>query len=373
MPVNGADLNRMVEQLQAATGRAGTLLLEIDSDIQRRAAEAQFLTGRSAEVWQQCCQRMLELWTAFQETSEKVQSWVAQMAAGRLSRDVRETITRELLESSAEESVRSLLERVEHTAEGLTSIWAVRDVALPELAGIDEQLRAAEGEAAAGRVRLPNEATRVRDELDRMRHEVGRDPLAMPPSALSQLAARGRAVRELVRAERERLDGAVPDLERIARELDQVVTVVERIEVEREAALHKIAGARPVGSGELRAEADRLRSELARAMSGAGDRRAAAGAAERIGPRVALLREEAEAARAAVSSSLARRQELRGRLEAYRAKAVGTGRAEDFELSDLYEAAAEVLYSSPCDLDDAEQRVAAYQWCLLRTAGRERA
>ncbi len=79
---------------------------------------------------------------------------------------------------------------------------------------------------------------------------------------------------------------------------------------------------------------------------------------------VSKLQEEALAARDEVVSGLARRQELRGRLEAFRAKAAGTGRGEDLQLDSLYRAATDVLYSSPCDLEDAERRVIAYQRCL---------
>jgi hypothetical protein len=63
---------------------------------------------------------------------------------------------------------------------------------------------------------------------------------------------------------------------------------------------------------------------------------------------------------------LARRRELRGRLDAYRAKAIATGRAEDLALDELYQSAASVLYQAPCDLEEAERSVAAYQNYLVR-------
>src|SRR5690606_36346842 len=47
---------------------------------------------------------------------------------------------------------------------------------------------------------------------------------------------------------------------------------------------------------------------------------------------------------------LDRRAELRGRLEAYRAKAARLGKDEDERLAALYGAARDVLWTAPCDL-----------------------
>ncbi|HEY8478816.1 MAG TPA: hypothetical protein VIL71_03200 [Spirillospora sp.] len=58
---------------------------------------------------------------------------------------------------------------------------------------------------------------------------------------------------------------------------------------------------------------------------------------------------------------LDRRGELRGRLEAYRAKAARLGLAEDERLADLYRRAREVLWTAPCDLRRATAIVGEYQ------------
>jgi hypothetical protein len=56
-----------------------------------------------------------------------------------------------------------------------------------------------------------------------------------------------------------------------------------------------------------------------------------------------------------------RRDELRGRLSAYREKAARNGLAEDAELGTRYERAYALLYTSPCDLRASTQAVHAYQ------------
>ncbi|OLB63958.1 MAG: hypothetical protein AUI10_13145 [Actinobacteria bacterium 13_2_20CM_2_72_6] len=80
-------------------------------------------------------------------------------------------------------------------------------------------------------------------------------------------------------------------------------------------------------------------------------------------------RARADELREAADGLLARRDELRGRLEAYRAKAATLGYAEDEELTELHTRARELLYTAPCDLRAATRATFAYQQALAgRTA-----
>lgn len=63
----------------------------------------------------------------------------------------------------------------------------------------------------------------------------------------------------------------------------------------------------------------------------------------------------------AVTAPLAVRAELRGRLDAYRAKVARHGLAEDPLLIERYEKARRMLWSAPCDLRAADQAVLRYQ------------
>jgi hypothetical protein len=67
----------------------------------------------------------------------------------------------------------------------------------------------------------------------------------------------------------------------------------------------------------------------------------------------------------AVAAPLAIRAELRGRLDAYRAKVARHGLAEDTLLMERYDAARRMLWSAPCDLRAAEQAVLRYQRALV--------
>nr|BFF04348.1 hypothetical protein GCM10020241_60230 [Streptoalloteichus tenebrarius] len=63
---------------------------------------------------------------------------------------------------------------------------------------------------------------------------------------------------------------------------------------------------------------------------------------------------------------LDRRRELRGLLAAYQARAADHGLAEDDELDDAYRAAHATLWTAPCDLIAAADRVARYQRAVRR-------
>jgi hypothetical protein len=84
----------------------------------------------------------------------------------------------------------------------------------------------------------------------------------------------------------------------------------------------------------------------------------------------ALAALEADAAAALVAATRAtglltglldRRDELRGRLDAYRAVAANIGRAEDAALTARYREAHDLLWTAPCDLAAATRALAGYQ------------
>lgn len=69
----------------------------------------------------------------------------------------------------------------------------------------------------------------------------------------------------------------------------------------------------------------------------------------------------------AVTAPLAVRAELRGRLDAYKAKVARHGMAEDPLLIERYDVARRMLWSAPCDLRAAEEAVLRYQRAAAET------
>lgn len=81
------------------------------------------------------------------------------------------------------------------------------------------------------------------------------------------------------------------------------------------------------------------------------------------------LRRSREAERAA-TGALGKRNELRGMLDAYQAKAARLGAAEDMELNDRYQQAQDLLWTAPCDLTAAEAAVMGYQQAIVALSRR---
>lgn len=227
------------------------------------------------------------------------------------------------------------------------------------------------GEHPAG-----DDLERITGELLRLRARVIEDPLAFWVSSSTGSSAPGGG-----RPDTERYDRAARALEDIRREVAAVLDV-------RQDAERRLMQLRDVLSRADRTltEARQARGEvLAKiaasevpAVSGpsAALHEQLAAAADyrrraqwhRLSPLLESLEDEAEEelhrareSLTAVTAPLAVRAELRGRLDAYRAKVTRHGMAADPLLIERYDLARRMLWSAPCDLRAAEQAVWRYQ------------
>src|SRR5207237_464342 len=113
------------------------------------------------------------------------------------------------------------------------------------------------------------------------------------------------------------------------------------------------------GSGVDTTRLDRLRQQAAAAVARAGG--------------LVRLRQDAQRhrdAERAATALLRRRDELRGLLDAYQAKAARLGAAEDIELAAHYRQASDLLWTAPCDLAAATAAVTRYQQAILALSER---
>jgi hypothetical protein len=145
--------------------------------------------------------------------------------------------------------------------------------------------------------------------------------------------------------------------------LDGVAAAEERLAKAYDRAGAKIADPglppAPATAPVLRARlADLERLHRAQAWSQLAD------AATSLEAAATRSRERADELSELADGLVARRDELRGRLEAYRAKAAGLGYAEHDGLTAAHERARELLYTAPCDLRAATRAVFAYQQAL---------
>ncbi|MFE0510596.1 hypothetical protein [Streptomyces sp. NPDC058964] len=224
---------------------------------------------------------------------------------------------------------------------------------------------------------------RITRTLTKLREDVVSDPLAFwVPAPGSSAPGGGRPDTTVY-------DREARALEEVRREIDAVLTVrqdaeqrlvklrdvlsrADRTLAEARAArgevLAKIAATEvPVVSGPPTA----LQEQLATA---AEYRRQAQW--HRLSPLLESLEEKAEdellrarESLTAVTAPLAVRAELRGRLDAYKAKVARHGLAEDPFLIERYDAARRMLWSAPCDLRVAEQTVLRYQQAAAELLG----
>ncbi|MFD4347725.1 hypothetical protein ACFWQ6_23165 [Streptomyces coelicoflavus] len=228
---------------------------------------------------------------------------------------------------------------------------------------------------------------RITRTLTRLREQVVSDPLAFWTPAQGSSAPGGGRPNTTV------YDREALALEEVRREIDAVLAV-------RQDAEQRIVRLRDVLSRADRtlAEARTARGEVLAKIAATEVpvvggppivlQEQLAAAAEyrrhaqwhRLSPLLESLEEKAEdellrarESLTAVTAPLAVRAELRGRLDAYKAKMARLGHAEDPELAEKYERARRMLWSAPCDLRVAEQAVLRYQHAaaeLLGTAPR---
>ncbi|MFJ9794872.1 hypothetical protein [Streptomyces sp. NPDC101145] len=212
-------------------------------------------------------------------------------------------------------------------------------------------------------------------ELAALRAQVVSDPLAFWRPAEGSSAPGGG------RPDTERYDRAARTLEDVRREIEAVLQVRQDSEsrllrlrdllsradrtlaearTARVEVLSKIAASEvPAVSGPPTALHERL-------ATAAEYRRHAQW--HRLSPLLEALEREAEEellrareSLTAVTAPLAVRAELRGRLDACRARTARHGLADDPVLSERYDAARRMLWSAPCDLRAAERAVLRYQ------------
>jgi hypothetical protein len=84
---------------------------------------------------------------------------------------------------------------------------------------------------------------------------------------------------------------------------------------------------------------------------------------------VTAARQRADLLRSAATGLVERRNELRGRLDAYRVKGVRLGLAEHPDLTERYRTAHDLLFTRPCDLPAATRAVHGYQQLLATLTG----
>ncbi|MDQ2727642.1 MAG: hypothetical protein M3Y91_07230 [Actinomycetota bacterium] len=387
-------LDQRLGEVRTAVDRMGRNLFDLDSDTTRQVLDVAPLSGVTAAAWAGAAGRLADLWQAHRVLSDLVAEISARRASKRRFSDDQLAELERRLHGPSIRLAGAFLDPASRTmtgAETSETVWtidgllkatsstfdalagtvaqagAVWDQVTPEVERLDLALDALRARAATAGVRWSNEANAIRQHLLALREEAAVDPLGVDPdvvaAAVGDVDRVTRRVNETIRGAEEVSATLASAEATIAAATD----LVSDADVAAKEAAVKITGSatRPPDLDRVRAELDQLRIEVAAIREVAGaEREVAARRAAAVGQRIATLQAEAARAREAASAGLATRAELRGRLDAYRAKAHASGRAEDLELDRLYQEAEHTLYVSPCDLGAAAGAVARYQQAL---------
>ncbi|MDH6450259.1 ketosteroid isomerase-like protein [Streptomyces sp. SAI-126] len=414
------EVDRALARLGAEHEAIETSLLALQDHAGRRLLEGAELTGLTKERWESADASITLLWAYFDAYADALRS--AREIRSRRRWSSREDLA-ELTELLRGESVTvagsttatanaptlhggsgklserfSLVTLVERMNElyatsldmvvAADAVWSALPARIDLLAAELQRTRqlahsvgVRPGEHPAG-----DDLERITRTLTSLREQVISDPLAFWQRAQGSSAPGGG------KPDTTAYDREARALEDVRREIDAVLTVRQDAEARlvklrdvlsradrtlaearlaRGEVLAKIAATEvPVVSGPPTA----LQEQLATA---AEYRRHAQW--HRLSPLLESLEQKAEdellrarESLTAVTAPLAVRAELRGRLDAYKAKVARHGLAEDPFLIERYDAARRMLWSAPCDLRVAEQAVLRYQHAAAELLGAPR-
>lgn len=383
------EMDRKLKRLRAAAARIGAGLLDVELDPHRRLLDEAQLEGESASRWATTSAALLLLWewhgllAALLERAVKVRGTRARLRSDLLT-ELGELIEGASVEcssrhaplapgdlrGSSQATVRlspdELLERMSGGLDDAQAVLAQVASAWDALAPRLRSARAVVSESSELGQRLgesdPRELDLARHRLTQLTEALARDPLSVRPGQVEALETEVAALRAELAPLAELRDGIG---DRLA-DAHELLEKLRRAQRESEAAhadvLLKIAAPtvpEPVGIVGIETEL-----EQAIELSEAGAWRQARDALAQWTTRASSLLEEARGIAADNCAPIAARNQLRGRLEAYQAKAQRLGLIEDPELSELFERAQGTLYTAPTDLEHAEALLRLYQLAL---------
>jgi hypothetical protein len=314
------------------------------------------LRGRSAEVAEEAAGLVDGLWTRYPELSEageKIETTAAGGDRAALANLVRRV----------EPLLRSLEADAERALTLIGQLGTAWRNAVPRL----DAMRARLGKAGetAETLGMPGdpELAAARTVVDDATAQATSDPLGAKLDEAERLVARvEERLAELARTRA----GIGADLDAAGARLDEVERLITAGAGARAAAEDRIVDpgglVSPLDPSELDTGDRALRPWLARirAQANAGAWPAAAKSLEDWLEAADALRAQADAVAKANRAPLERRNDLRGLLDAFRAKAAALGLAEDPALTSLYRSAREALYAYRCDVRRADTLVREY-------------
>ncbi len=391
--------DRAPAAVQAAVAERDAIqanLLELDGSFGKRLLEGAALTGQTKHRWDATAVALGQLWQVFSAYSAVVDraaeavtrhlgpkelAALSTLLTGpsiQLASGPAPLAGRDLADSGREAlTLVAALTRMRRFFADVTEVVAEAEQVWNEMAGrVDsiaaELARVTPLAAAFADEAITGDVAAAGSRLATLRDTLNTDPLSLwlGGSAPVDTSAAER-LREQVAAAAARVDELVRLRDDARQRLAQVTAAgaVARAAAEDAAAAWQRASAK-ITAAALPAEPPAMTdlsarvAKLALLLDG--------GRWSRLSSELDLLdRELAEAtvryrsAERALTALLSRRDELRGLLGAYQAKAARLGAADDPGLAESYDRAHALLWTAPCDLEAAARAVTGYQQAVL--------
>jgi hypothetical protein len=388
-------------------------LLELDGSFAKQVLEGAALTGQTRDRWAAASAALATLWETFLAYSAVVDRIAALGTGGKrpLRKDLPELnalltegcvrlpgapvpLARRDLASAGRPPV-TLAAAVGAMRRAFTEVTEVTSAVEAVWAAVAAPLDAATGELARIRPLVdglgPDIQAEFRDAENAVaaqRAAVNADPLALwRPAPAAQSAAGtatgasgdGRvdtAAADRLREQVAALTPRVAELDRLRQQARHRIDGLAAAAAAARAARQDAAAARRDAAARV-SELPPLPPEISEpplaslgALAAGGQWSRLAAELERCEAELAAAAARTADVRQTAADAIGKRDELRGLLRAYKAKAARLGAAEDPGLAAQHDQAYGLLWTAPCDLAAAEAAVAAYQRAILATEGR---
>ncbi|MFC0112913.1 hypothetical protein [Kibdelosporangium aridum] len=378
------EADRALQRLSSESDRMADALVAMDTHAGHQLLRNATLTGLTKQRWAEASSAMTVLWEQF-----NVHRRMVELAKDMLDRrdlgSLTTLLTDPVVELNAQQlpidqrsltgpamvvdsvTLTELVERMKAAYKAITEVLAAADAAwtttIQQIDPLEMELRSVSALAASLGVDDPALA-KIDAELAQIRELALADPMAIdtarPPQRVASELADVRARLSRLSSAKDTFDDRMARIEAL---LGEVSAAYEEAQVAYAIVMQKIASP---GLPRLTEAVAPLRARLAELpeLWRAGQWRELATGLEELERDATSALAEARTQLRLGTGLLDRRLELRGRLEAYRAKANRLGHAEDLELAELHRIAHGVLYTSPCDLPAATRAVNRYQQAL---------
>ncbi len=388
--------------LDAATAERDTIqanLLDLDGSFGKRLLSGASLTGDSKQRWDAAATALATLWDTYTAYSgvidkagdllaasrERDLAPVSALLSGRSVRLVAGPAPlgrRDLADTGVEEvTLASAVARMRRDFAAVSEVITAAEAVWGEVGGLldaadGDLARATTGATGLSDAALSQAVAAAVSALSQQRTTLNSDPLSLwqqGPDGHSGHADTAAATRV-----REQAAAVAATVAEVAAVRDSARQRIDALAATASTALAAWQDALDARAGAAVKIAEEFLPALQASSAASGLRRdelealAAAGQWQRLSAEMDRAERDLaaqivgyRAAADAADATLGRREELRGMLGAYKAKAARLGAAEDLGLTEIYEAARDMLWTAPCDLGAAADAVAAYQQAIL--------